>query len=229
MGQIAIFIVVFIAAAAVIAFAFIWSHRQQAARVEAMRKAAAELGLSFDAEPAAMCSKLGGLWLMQQGHSAKLTSAISGERSGATYHVFDYRYTTGSGKSARTWNQTVLAWHLPGRALTRFQLRPEGFWHAIGAFLGMQDIDFASHPAFSRAYVLKGDNEKAIEQLFEPHVLDQLARDTGWSVECTGDWMLIYRHGKRIDGAEVTAEEIEKFIDATWRVCEVFGPGRARV
>ena len=48
----------------------------------------------------------------------------------------------------------------------RFALTREGLLHRVGAALGFQDIDFDEDPEFSKRFVLKGDDEHAIREIF---------------------------------------------------------------
>ena len=49
----------------------------------------------------------------------------------------------------------------------------------MGAVLGHQDIDFASHPAFSRRYLLRGHDENAVRVLFTDVLLTRVKRSPG--------------------------------------------------
>jgi hypothetical protein len=113
--------------------------------------------------------------------------------------VFDYRYTTGHGKHARTWRTSVVCLRAEGLDVPDFRLRPETFWQRVGtALFGFQDIDFDSHPAFSAAFQLKGPDEDAVRAAFTPAVLEHFERDPGLSTEGSGDTLVVYRHASRV-------------------------------
>jgi hypothetical protein len=72
-------------------------------------------------------------------------------------------------------------------------MRPEGFLDRIGGALGFQDIDFESHPNYSKMFVLQGEDEAAIRQFFQPKLLEFFETKLGHSVEASEDAMFFYR------------------------------------
>ncbi len=121
---------------------------------------------------------------------------MTGKADGASVSFFDYRYTTGSGKSSHTWNQTVAIFPSAG-ALPEFLLAPEHWWDKIGALLGHKDINFEASPDFSTHYLLKGPNETAIRSAFGAEALGYFAQNLGWSAEVKDGALAVYRVGSR--------------------------------
>ena len=72
-------------------------------------------------------------------------------------------------------------------------MRPEGFLDKIGGALGFQDINFDTHPEFSKLFVLKGPDETAIRSYFAPTVLEYFEGHAGNSLEGYGQTMFFYR------------------------------------
>ena len=70
--------------------------------------------------------------------------------------------------------------------LPSFSLKPEGFLHRLVASLGLQDINFDTHPEFSRMYQLQGSDEESVRELFQPGVLEYFEQHKGLCVE--GNW-----------------------------------------
>jgi hypothetical protein len=97
-------------------------------------------------------------------------STISGRRNGALFTAFEYAWTTGGGKSASRHHLCAIVWEQDGAPFPTFALSPEGWLARLGAVFGMQDIDFADSPEFSRAYQLKGPDEAAIRALFTAEI-----------------------------------------------------------
>ncbi len=56
---------------------------------------------------------------------------------GQPFTAFEYRYTTGGGKSSHTHRVVVLLWEPPEPPLPEFCLTPEGFWDRVGQRLGV--------------------------------------------------------------------------------------------
>jgi hypothetical protein len=189
-------------------------------RTEAFKQAAEELGFDFLPKgDGRLMGELGRFHLFSQGHSRRLYNLLRGEASGLEVAIFDYSYTVGAGKHQQTWNQTVVCFHLPDADLPQFSLRPESIWHKIGQWFGYQDINFDSHPAFSKNYLLRGGDEEAIRELFTPDVLEFYEGQTGLSTEGGGSRLLYYRHGKRGD-----PKDARSLLEQGFKVLALFSP-----
>ncbi len=70
--------------------------------------------------------------------------------------------------------------------LPNFTLRPENLFHKIGQVFGYQDIDFDSHPEFSKRYLLKGENESEVRSTFSADTLAFYESDQKLSTEDAG-------------------------------------------
>ena len=99
--------------------------------------------------------------------------SISGECDGVPYTMFEYRYTTGSGRGGHTNITSAIAWRTE-REFPQFSLTPERFVDRMAAFLGGQDIDFHDSPEFSRARRLRGTSESAVRALFTPRLREAM-------------------------------------------------------
>jgi hypothetical protein len=182
-------------------------------RSQALEQAALRLGMAFQAEGDPLeIYEFRGLPLFQRGRSRKLKNVASAGNE----RFFGYSYTTGSGKSSSTHVQTVAVFST-SRSLPRFELRPEGFLGRIGSVFRGRGIGFEEDPGFSRAGRLKGPDETAIRQLFQPALRQQLAGEAGWSVEGDGHWLALYRHSKRI-----RPDQLVEFIESARRIAALF-------
>ncbi len=189
-------------------------------RTEALGKAAEELGFDFLPKgDGRFLSELGGFHLFSQGHSRYLYNLMRGEANGMEVSIFDYRYTIGAGKHQHTYNQTVVCFVVPDADLPQFSLRPENIWHKIGQLFGYQDINFDSHPVFSRNYLLRGADEAGIRDLFTDDVLEFYEKRTGLSTEGTDDLLLFYRHAKRVE-----PNNVHGFLEDGFKVMALFTP-----
>src|SRR5690242_5069549 len=98
--------------------------------------------------------------LFKLGHAQKVTPIIMLESDDLGFVcAFDYIYTISSGKSSHTFRQTVYFRYSKALALPHFIMVPERWYHRIGTYFGMQDIDFVQYPTFSRNYLLRGEDE----------------------------------------------------------------------
>jgi hypothetical protein len=173
-------------------------------RREGFMQAAEEMGLTFfpDGSPD-LLSHLGDFKLFNQGRSRKMRNLIQGDSGEVQIAIFDYQFTTGSGKQSHTHLQSVVALQSGQLNCPDFTMRPEGFFDKIGGALGFQDIDFESHPVFSNNFVLQSSNEPAIRRYFTPELLEFFESKPGISVEAQLGKMFFYRSGRRIKPHEI--------------------------
>jgi hypothetical protein len=165
---------------------------------------ARKLGLGFSAmgEPA-LLESLGHFSLFQAGHAKQLRNVIRGQTQNVDVALFDYSYTTGGGNSSSTHRQTVVRFESPWLALPKFELRPAHLGHRVAKLFGYQDIAISEFPLFSKKYLLRGDNEEAIRQVFTEETIRFLEPLNGLWVFGERSKLLIYRAGKRLRGYEL--------------------------
>lgn len=175
-------------------------HLYEKKRTKSLSDLAQELAFEFSPlGDSAYFDSMAALHLFSQGRDRTWSNLMRGEAGGLAVSIFDYRFTTGSGKHKHTTKQTVICFQFDEPSLPLFSLRPESFWHKVGGWLGMKDIDFDSHPRFSSAYYLQGPDEAAIRRLFEPRVLEFFEKNLSLSVEAMGQRLFHYTPGVRVD------------------------------
>lgn len=200
---------------------YFWARRAERKRREAFSGAAMQIGFSFEpVDQPFPPEDVARFHLLTAGHGKEFRNVLRGRTDGKDTVVFDYKYVTGGGKNQSTHRQTVAGLRLGGASFPGFYLQPENLFHKIAALFGYQDIDFPDHPEFSRRYLLRGDNESAIRTLFSPTIIDMFESlsATRWSVEGSGEWLLVYNHGCQIGPAE-----LPQFLQATGAVAASFG------
>ena len=198
--------------------------RHKKERTAQFKQIADRMGFLFYPKgDAALLENLAGLHLFSQGHSKKVSNllrGVSGQR-GVTAQVevgiFAYRYVTGGGQHSTTVTQTVIAFRSPQLHLPQFALRPENLFHRIGAAFGYQSIDFDAHPKFSKKYLLRGNDEQKVREVFTHDLLTFFETEEGLSVEANGDRLIFYRGGKRI-----RPEDVGPFMEEGLRVLRLF-------
>jgi hypothetical protein len=173
-------------------------------RQEGWKSAAAELGLEFFPHGATeLQSQLSVFGLFQSGRARQLQRLIQGESDELVISIFDYRYTTGSGKSTHTYQQTVVGLRSQRLNVPAFSMRAENMLDKLGGLVGLADVDFESNPKFSSMFVLKGPNEEAIRSFFKPSILSFFENYKGLSVEAVAGAAIIYYPGKRVPPNEI--------------------------
>jgi hypothetical protein len=196
-----IFIFLIIALMVVLA---VYSWQKEKERTQALQVTASQLGWSFTASaPLNMIAGLERFALFDSGQGKRITNFMYGEASGIKAAVFDYAYTTGSGKNRQTHYQSVVYLEPTYLNLPYFTLRPEGFIHKIFQAFGYQDIDFGQRPEFSRQYILRGPDEQAIRQTFNDGLLSFYESYGGTSTDGGGNQLFVYRGGYRCQPQEI--------------------------
>ncbi len=192
-------LLIFPAFVGLVIWLIVWSIKQEKKRRESLRVFAQNNGFRFaESAPDPQAIGLPMISLFSSGRSRYTNNILSGAFEGSNVHIFDYRYTTGSGKNSTTRHQTVVAVETGGVPLPAFTLAPENFFHKIGQAFGYQDIDFDDFPEFSNKYLLRGANDQAIRTLFEARVIDAYMTNLACNVEVREGWLFVYKTGRRL-------------------------------
>jgi hypothetical protein len=175
-------------------------------RQKAFKQLAESLNLTFSERGDqstldAMC----GFHLFSQGHARRISNVLTGKFNDIPVTLMDYKYTTGSGKSSHTWNQTVVLFEYEKLSLPVFVLRPENLFDKIGSVFGKKDIDFETAPVFSKKYLLRGDDEPSIRMIFNEWVLQYYEQHPGLSTEGDSRKLIYYRISKPVAPAKIEA------------------------
>lgn len=198
-------------------------------RREALMAIASEMGLQFsEVQDEALLVKMKAFALFNKGHSRKMKNVMTTETDNARLSIFDYQYTTGGGQNSHTHQQTVVALESNTLEIPAFSLRPEGVFQKIGAAIGMQDIDFETHPDFSDSFVLTGNDEQAVRSFFDEKILDLFVQHEGICVESAPGMFIYFRKGRR------KPEQIREFMNQAYMIYSAFverlsRPGAASV
>lgn len=118
--------------------------------------------------------------------------------------AFDYCYTISTGKSSATFRQTVFFRYSKELALPHFILVPEKWYHRLGTYFGMQDIDFVEYPEFSQNYLLRGQDEDYIRHHFNhPEMIRYFKKQEGFSIEGMNYLLILYRHNVVLPAGQI--------------------------
>ncbi|HCK53066.1 MAG TPA: hypothetical protein DIC23_07600, partial [Planctomycetaceae bacterium] len=172
-------------------------------RTETLSGVAAELNLEFSpVGEESLKVQLGQFPLLNKGRKGQLTNVCVGGTDEVELRIFDYRYITGYGKNRRVHRQTVVAMQSALLNLPEFRMRPERMFDRVGQMLGLQDIDFEEHLAFSQQFVLQSDMAEQTREFFDSVLLDFFAARSGWSFETRSGSFIVYRPKKLVEPAE---------------------------
>ena len=137
--------------------------------------------------------------------------------------LFDFQY--GSVEGDR-FEQTVAAFSSSGARWPQFSIGPKGILDraviaATGAVGVKRDLEFASHPAFTRRYLVRGRDETAVRTLFNPRALEVWTslQQRGWSACGADRWLLVYR-----DHRLIPPRRLGDFLDQARMLAQSLGP-----
>lgn len=183
------------------------SRGARSRRTAVMEGVASRIGWGFrEQAPIEMLPDLDRFELFRPGSSKELRNILTSPAGERRAVLFDYSYSTGSGDSQRTHRQTVFYAVDDELALPSFSLRPERFYHRVAGVFGYQDIDLEGHPEFSRAFLLRGEDEALIRAAFDDDgVAEFFERRLGTCAAGLGRELLYWRPGGHAGAGEVEA------------------------
>lgn len=199
--EILIIVGIFVAVVVVSAYLVHWFEEERAKEYAAV---AEKLGLEFfpEGDPV-LLESLGEFSLFQLGHSQKLNHLIRGRTQNLEAAIFNYRYTTGGGNSSTTFKQTMICLDSSRLDLPAFEVRPLRVGDRLAKLFGSRNVEFPEHPAFSKKYQVRGEDEEAIRELFSPEVIEHLETTDGLHLSGHGTRLVFYQPSKRLRGYEL--------------------------
>ena len=203
---------------AIVGVGFAISKYLDSRRAKAVRAIATQIGFDYYGQSRQFMHN--SVWrseLFTRGRRGYLKNLIRGNVENLPVAIADYQYTVGSGKNKRTVRQTVAVVELQQTTLPQFLLKPETMFHKIGGLFGYQDIDFETHPDFSKHYCLQGHNEDTIRDCFFSDVLTFFENHRQFWVESTGSALIVYKQGR-----SHKPQDWQKLINSACRVYRQF-------
>jgi len=199
--EVALIIIGIVTVLGIILFAA-WFYDKK--RIEGLQAVANALNFSFEhKDDGSLLAMYNNFALFSKGHSKKISNIMHGTSGDMDITIMDYRYTVGSGKNSSTHSQTIIVVQSRYLMLPLFTLAPENIFHKIGGVFGYKDIDFASHPKFSKQYLLRGDDEEEIRNIFSNELLEFYEKDKTLTTEGGHDTFIYHRANKKLAPKEV--------------------------
>ena len=197
-------VLIFLAFAIFIGGGIWYSMHAAKKRREGFIQAAEQMGLqSYPDGDSELMDRFAGFKLFSRGRARKMKNAILGDSGEVKIAIFDYQFTTGNGKQTQTHYQSVVSLQSNEIQCPDFTMRPENMLDKIGGAIGLQDIDFDSHPNFSKMFVLKSSDEPGIREYFKPSLLEFFETKKGISVEAAHGALFFYRPSRKIKPEEI--------------------------
>lgn len=183
--------------AVILALLLLYHFFQERERREEMRQWAERKGLVFsprrDKEIPERFSEFS---LFRQGYGRKAYHVASGTWNGRRVLAFDYEYTTGAGRSRQTHHRSAAIVDSEV-SLQPLQIRPETFFDKIGAFFGVEDINFES-AQFSREFHVRSPDRRWAYDVLHPRTIEFLLIQPRFWIEMQGHHLIAWQE-RRIE------------------------------
>ena len=209
----------------------IWSILKGRRRAQEMRNVGASLNLreASKSDKKALEDRIDQSRLFSDGSSWPKTVLV-GDVNGVRVTLADYNFSP-PGTKRKTKETTLLTIQKDSLNLPPFTLMPSGWLiDSLSSMVGYRDINFDSHPQFSKQYLLRAfdkddlgnefsryeeasssafkesKNEALVRDLFTHELLDLLETNSGVSLEARGDQFILRRFtNQRVPTNELTA------------------------
>lgn len=95
-----------------------------------------------------------------------------------------------------------------------FALEPEGLWSKLFESISGRDIDFDSHPVFSKKYYLRGTDETQVRSFFTETLIQFLENREEMHIECHRNRLIFYKKRDLLEPSEILymAKFAEEFV-----------------
>jgi hypothetical protein len=205
------FLFVLIAIAVIIAVVAVANWYQRGLRQQMWQELADRYGFQYFAgDPHDLANRYG-FALFGYGRSQCASNCVEGSYGQLPVILFDYRYTTGSGKNSHTHSLSALLCELRIHCPSLL-IRPETLLDRFAEFFGFENIRLESDE-FNRVFNVKGEDKKFAYDICHPEMMEFLLRNRSWTWEFRGRHLLVYEPDKEfksadVDSALVTAAEL---------------------
>ena len=189
---------------AVIGLFVYWGSRSAKKRSAGLQTAHAQLGLAR-LEDTAPAGGQTGLNLFSLGRTHTTTELFGGTVDSLETQVFDYAYTEReSNGDYSTTQQTAGAFRRPGASMPAFHMLPSNLMQR--AVAGMNRDVRIDDEAFRMMYLVRGAETSRIQEIFTPALVEAFKlhdQKRRWHVEGAGEWLLVFRAGKRVAATDL--------------------------
>tara|TARA_Y100001934_G_C12169221_1_gene685865 strand:+ start:99 stop:884 length:786 start_codon:yes stop_codon:yes gene_type:complete len=160
-----------------------------------------------------------------------VSNLMQGEVRNTKFAIFDREYTDRCRDSYTTEKYTAIYFSSEKLNLPRFTLKPEGFGDQVATLANLnlitikseyQDIDFTSHPEFSKRFLLQGEDEQKIRTVFTDKLLDYFSTHEKITIEGKGKDLLVYRETITRCDDRIFPDQWIAFMDKGYRAFQQF-------
>jgi hypothetical protein len=193
---------------------WLWlQHRGEEKRKEVIKELCLRTGFTFDPGPADLKTDWFTLPLFSRGRNRRATNLGTKKSNNSSLVFFDYRFTTGSGKSQST-NKVFVVAKYGTFSLPEFTLAPEDFFSKVAQAVGYHDIDFEHDPEFSKRYVLRGKDEELIRKTFNISITRALTQQQSCQLEGNANGIIWFtRKRPTVEEIPETLQKVQTILD----------------
>jgi len=126
--------------------------------------------------------------------------------------ISDVTVSDGAGIAQQDSQVTVILLSELQFVIPDFSLEPEHLWTKLSEFSFGKDIDFKTHPSFSKKYYLRGEDEFAVREFFSEECIRFFESHENIHMESHRNKLLVYNKKETLEANEI--DEILVFIKA---------------
>lgn len=135
------------------------------------------------------------------------------------WEISDVTFDEGAMAGSEVHHTTLQVIQLPFR-IPQFSLDKEGIFDRIFdqvlEFAGHKQINFKSHPKFSRMYYLQGRNEQSCRAFFTDAIMEYLEEEDIFHIESNGEALVIFKHDKL-----AKLKDVRKMLNFSYYFCKL--------
>jgi hypothetical protein len=192
----------------------VWVGRQRTKEMAAVAEA-----MNFAFMPHLLLAWLRGVApfkLFVLGRDQKAYNTLLGRVGECDVIFFEYRYTTGSGKSSQTHNLGVVVLPDGAAGAPNFQLTPRTFFDKFAGLFAAKGVELEDAGEFNRRYKLIGRDGEALRKTFHPDLVEYLGREGRWHMEALNGQLLLHRQSSlkpdKVPGMVTDALEVRDLL-----------------
>jgi hypothetical protein len=141
--------------------------------------------------------------ISSKGRNQRTAMTLVADNGQTRISLFDYSFVTGSGKHQTTNNLTVAMCRDARLQSPALKVEPASFLSRMGTLVGYQDIDISEDPEFSKAFLVRGEEEEAIRRFLTADRRATIMQQPKQHVAILGDTMILVRRHKKLDEQQV--------------------------
>lgn len=183
---------------------FLFAYWKEQLRLKSLRECTEAMGLEFLPQlPTPDVQRFNRFPFSQSGRGQLLKQAVIAETEFLRMTLFDFTYTTGSGKNQHSHSVAILLATSPDFRLPALNIEPEHWGHRLANFFGQKDIAIEDDPEFSKQFRITGGNEQAVREFLTPSRRQAWREHTAWKLQTNNDAFIIFQGHSKLDASNV--------------------------